>query len=180
MNLVKTLSSRCVLNVQCDCKITNNDEFVCKDEKKTLAYLEVFLSNRAIFYTSFVINNKNLPNLTDFVFTGFSINNLDLSLNEIEFISEFTFTGMTLLKELRFSSNKLKTTADLIRSITYSKLKTLTDLEMEKNLIDSLSCNFTDSFVNLLVVSFEENKIGTINQGVFQNLGNLTRLVFKL
>jgi Leucine-rich repeat (LRR) protein len=179
IGLFPLISSECLMNVQCKCHNINDDEVACNDVNKTLTFLELFSSAKGRIYLSISINNKNVPNLTDSIFTGLSALALDLSLNEIESISEYTFSGIKLLKELKLSSNKLKSISLVIKSITSSSITTLKRLELDRNSFDSILHNFTENFANLEWLNLANNQIIKIVPGVFKNLVNLTKLVLS-
>jgi insulin-like growth factor-binding protein complex acid labile subunit len=152
-----------------------------KSENQTFMNIS-FFSHTA--YGSIVINNKNFPLLMGSLFTNLSITNiLNLQKNEIEFISNETFSDIVFLYNLDLSSNKLITISEMFTSFknniylnnngVFSSLKRL---KLSDNQLRNISEIFPKPFENLNVLEIRFNKLDMIVNKSFQNLKNINQI----
>lgn len=159
----------------CICRTTR---VYCLGVNKNQTDPRIFMNlSVSLSYYSVIIRTKNFTYLPGQIFQFFHIQLLDLSLNEISFIRDDSFSGIYGLKSLFLNKNKIKTIDNIIAGLTDSS-STFSWLNLFGNLIETISVKIPSSFNNLVNLNFNENPIKNISSHVFMNLTNLSDISF--
>jgi Leucine-rich repeat (LRR) protein len=119
------------------------------------------------------ISFKNFTNLTDYAFVNFSTQNLDLSHNELETISDYSLVYLNISKSLILSRNKFKSIVSVIRGVSLAKISDIKKLWLDLNSIEKIDTDFTNYFRELRTLILNSNKIRFINKHAFRQTSNL-------
>ena len=111
---------QCVINSDCICPMRNNIiSLSCiKTIKNSSDFINLkFNPNLTSVDYDISIREKNYTVLPNFIFRGIKIQILDMQYNEIEFISNWTFSDINRLLYLTLDNNKIKSIDNLIGSL---------------------------------------------------------------
>jgi Leucine-rich repeat (LRR) protein len=150
------------------CKETTSD-LTCSDSNKTEADLtRLKFKNKA--YLKLEITNKNFPALSDLIFENTSVTLLILDSNELKIISNRSFISLNSVEFMSFRNNKLITINDLIDAAPAMDISTLTEINLESNLITKVDREFTSSFGSLASLRLGFNLIYFVCANAFTSL----------
>lgn len=162
-----------IINIYQDLQqMTNVDCSIYNKSIKSPNDLELRLHEN---YLTIVIKRKNFENLTEPILKNFSVNQLDLSNNQIRYISRETFSSIKNIKKLKLTDNCLT-----LLSIYNIYVKTLPDsfiaLDLNENMLFSLTMVFGENFANVNKLSLNSAKIKKTLDFNFAQMRNLTEL----
>lgn len=127
-------------------------------------------------YERIEITNKNFSILPDYIFQDFCIEILILEQNEIEYVSNLSFSRISKLNTLSLKLNKIKSITEILNSLSLSDESTLQLLDLSSNNIDKINVKFLRNFENLINLDLQSNKIESIGEFCLENLKNLKEL----
>jgi hypothetical protein len=96
-----------IISLSCIKTIKNSSDFINLKFNPNLTSVDYDIS----------IREKNYTVLPNFIFRGIKIQILDMQYNEIEFISNWTFSDINRLLYLTLDNNKIKSIDNLIGSL---------------------------------------------------------------
>ena len=148
-----------------------------------------------VYYDSIKASNIKAKHVPDHIFADLCVNTIDLSTNDIEFISYASFSGINHLKTLILSKNKLESIGELLNSLNTSDLaelylssnqiirlngvkfpSSLTLLDLSKNRLKFIgNCIFT-KLTDLMSLDLSSNQIKEISYQAFEDLTSLKSL----
>ena len=182
---IETIQSQCVISPECLCVFrTNANLLYCVKKVKNLTeFINLkFNSNLTSFEYDIIIANKNYTILPDFIFRGIKIQSLDMQYNEIEYISNWTFSDIIKIQSLILDNNKIKFINNLISSLSINSFKpnqinpTLSTLSIKSNKIETIDTKFTKTFSKLTKIYLNDNLIRFVKANVFENLKELAEV----
>ena len=115
-------NAQCLINPECFCQFRRTPyDLTCSKIQKVngnnLFISLKFNKNLTNAQYDILVWNKNYTILPNFIFRGININKLSLQSNEIEYISDYSFSDMEKLEILDLSRNNLKSIDNLFGSL---------------------------------------------------------------
>ena len=80
--------------------------------------------NKSVFYSAFRFNNYKLKNIPKYLFANFCFFEIDLSDNEIEFISGESLANIGYINQLYLSNNRIKSINGIIDGLNCNIIMT--------------------------------------------------------
>lgn len=149
---------------------------ICTDSKVDCGHLSIRELKPNIEFSDDVIivnfQGNELRNLQKSFVTGPNVRVLDLSHNNIDFISSVAFTGLKKLTRLNLSHNRIWNLA----VDTFSGLPLLQKLDLSYNNLQNFFPNIFESTPMIIILSLEFNPIMYLDSEAFKYLPKLEHL----
>ena len=125
------------------------------------------------FYSSITIKGRQIRQIPDLIFANFCLNQIDLSENQIDYISNQSFHQLIYLKELILAKNRIWSIESLFKALHVDRL---TYLDLSSNLIRSIPTKLSNNIENLETLNLNSNNIKHIDDLAFEMFGKLRNL----
>jgi hypothetical protein len=153
-----------------------------------MPHLSIIIKNNPkLLNLTFYINvaNKKYTAIQNNSFTNMSIDELVLTNNNLQFVEEFAFEGITSLQSLNLAFNRLRSLNNLLASLgrcnrTVNKMSQMNGfkkLVLDYNKIGRLDYEFPATMASMTHLLLKDNLIEFIGGNVFRNLGKLKQLI---
>lgn len=178
INWITFIQSFCVSNQSCECR--NKSKYItliCRLVEENEAKFLEFNFSIYSFFDEISIRNKNYPILDNNLFWNVTIRSIELTYNQISYISNETFNGIFGLQKLNLKNNKIKTIENILKSLE-SNYKHDTEpvfkyLDLSFNYIQKIDIKLSNYFKNLEELILKNNKIYFLKEDIFLNCKNL-------
>ena len=109
--------------------------------------------NPFVLYSSIRVTNIQVKLINNFIFANYCAIEINLSNNEIEFMSANSFSQIVYLEKLKLSGNRIKSIDGLIDSLD----ATIHELDLSLNRIQKMNKKFTIIFQSLDKLKLNNN-----------------------
>ena len=144
-------------------------------DKVLFNYSDLSLINKVfeplVLYKSINAANNEIKIIPSYTFANFCFNQIDLSNNEIENVSNNSFTGVLQLKDLILKRNRIESIGDLLDGLYFANLSTL---DLSNNRIRYIDRIFPPIVTAMLQMDY--NSIEYIRDFAFSKLTSLKTL----